>query len=70
MLYLSNRYINFERRFYEHNIGHSKFTKLGMPWEKKFTLEFDTLPEAKQYEAKIKKMKSRIYIEKLINDVS
>jgi hypothetical protein len=32
-----------------------------MPWEKKFTLEFDTLPEAKQYEAKIKKMKSRIY---------
>ncbi|MFM9910695.1 MAG: GIY-YIG nuclease family protein, partial [Chitinophagaceae bacterium] len=25
--------INLERRFYEHNIGHSKFTRPGIPWE-------------------------------------
>ncbi len=25
--------IDMERRFYEHNIGHSKFTSLGVPWE-------------------------------------
>ena len=24
---------NIERRFYEHNIGHSKFTSLGIPWK-------------------------------------
>ena len=58
--------IDFRRRFYEHNIGHSKFTSLGVPWELKFTKEFPTLQEAKQYELKIKKMKSRKYVESLI----
>ena len=24
--------IDIDRRFYEHNIGHSKFTSTGMPW--------------------------------------
>lgn len=24
---------DMERRIYEHNIGHSKFTSLGLPWE-------------------------------------
>ena len=58
--------INLERRLYEHNIGHSKFTSTGMPWELKFTKEFETLQEAKVFEQKIKKMKSRKYIEGLI----
>jgi putative endonuclease len=39
-----------ERRLHEHNIGHSKFTKLGMPCVLKYTEEFKTLIEAKQRE--------------------
>ena len=58
--------INMERRLYEHNIGHSKFTKTGMPWKIVYTEEFEILQQAKVRENTIKKMKSRIYIEKLI----
>ncbi len=58
--------IDFQRRFYEHNIGHSKFTSTGIPWEKKFLLEFATLQEAKTFELKVKRMKSRKFIEELI----
>ncbi|MES2850621.1 MAG: GIY-YIG nuclease family protein [Bacteroidota bacterium] len=57
---------DLERRLYEHNIGHSKFTSLGVPWVLKYKKEFATLLEAKQFEMKIKKMKSRKYIEDLI----
>ena len=57
---------DFDRRFYEHNIGHSKFTSTGIPWEKKFIKEFDTLQQAKTFELSLKKMKSRKYIERLI----
>ncbi len=35
-----------ERRLYEHNIGHSKFTATGMPWELKYTEVYPTLQEA------------------------
>jgi len=55
-----------ERRLYEHNIGHSKFTATGTPWELKWSEEFATLPEAKKRETEIKKRKSRIYIESLL----
>jgi putative endonuclease len=58
--------IDLERRLYEHNIGHSKFTRSGIPWEVKYTEYFETLQEAKKREASIKKMKSRKYIETLI----
>ena len=58
--------IDLERRFYEHNIGHSKFTSTGMPWKIVYKKEFDTLQMAKQFETKIKKMKSRKIIEDLI----
>ncbi len=58
--------IDLKRRLYEHNTGHSKFTSLAVPWVVKFTKEFPTLQEAKQYELKIKKMKSRKYIDELI----
>ena len=57
---------DMERRLYEHNIGHSTFISMGMPWILKFTREFDTLQMAKEFELKIKKMKSRKYIETLI----
>ena len=55
-----------ERRLYEHNIGHSKFTATGIPWELKYTEAYPTLQEAKKRELQIKKMKSRKYIEKII----
>jgi putative endonuclease len=58
--------VDMERRLYEHNLGRSKFTSTGLPWVLKFTKEFSTLQVAKQYELKIKKMKSRKYIEGLI----
>ena len=58
--------IDLERRLYEHNIGHSKFTSLGVPWQIVYIEEYLTLAEAKQREPKIKKMKSRKYIEDLI----
>ena len=57
---------DIERRLYEHNIGHSKFTSLGIPWEIVYTEEYQTLAEAKSRERKIKRMKSRKYIEGLI----
>jgi putative endonuclease len=58
--------IDMERRLYEHNIGHSKFTATGLPWELKYTESYPTLQEAKKRELQIKKMKSRKYIEKII----
>ena len=57
---------DYKRRLYEHNIGHSKFTSLGIPWQLKYKEGFETLTEAKQKELIIKKMKSRKYIENLI----
>jgi len=58
--------IDMERRLYEHNIGHSKFTATGLPWELKYTESYPNLQEAKKRELQIKKMKSRKYIEKII----
>ena len=57
---------DMERRLYEHNIGHSKFTSSGMPWRIVYWEGFETLAEAKRRELKVKKMKSRKYIEDLI----
>ena len=58
--------IDIDRRLYEHNIGHSKFTSTGIPWILKHQEFFDTLQEAKKRETYIKKMKSSKYIHKLI----
>jgi len=44
-----------------------KFTRLGVPWDLKYSEEYPTLIEAKQRELKIKKMKSRKYLEDLIS---
>ena len=57
---------DMERRLYEHNLGHSKFTSTGMPWILSYREEFSTLQEAKKRELHIKKQKSRKYIEELI----
>ena len=59
--------INLERRLYEHNIGHSKFTSLGVPWQFVYSELFESLVEAKTRELKVKRMKSRKYIEGLFS---
>lgn len=61
---------DFDRRFYEHNIGHSKFTSLGTPWVLAYKEEFGDLKLAKKREREIKIKKSRKYIEELIRGLS
>jgi putative endonuclease len=34
--------IDLERRLNEHNIGHSKFTSIGVPWILKYTERFES----------------------------
>ena len=58
--------VDMERRLYEHNIGHSKFTSLGVPWQIVYREEFSDLAAAKKRELQVKKLKSRKYIEDLI----
>lgn len=55
-----------QRRLYEHNIGHSVFTKNGIPWGLFFTKDFETLAAARNEERRLKKCKSRRYIENYI----
>ena len=45
---------DIERRLYEHNIGHSKFTSTGIPWVLKYSEPYETLNEAKKRESVIK----------------
>ncbi|HEY6063538.1 MAG TPA: GIY-YIG nuclease family protein [Chitinophagaceae bacterium] len=59
--------INLERRLYEHNIGHSKFTSLGIPWIIVYTEKNETAGLAQKREKSIKRMKSKKYIEDLIS---
>jgi len=59
---------SLDRRLEEHNSGKTKSTKYGIPWELKYSKGFETRSEAMEYENKLKKMKSREYIEKVIKD--
>ncbi|NOX16757.1 MAG: GIY-YIG nuclease family protein [Chlorobi bacterium] len=65
---------DLNRRFEEHNSGHTKSTKSGIPWEFVFTKSFNNNSDARKFEMKIKKMKSRKFIEQLIesneNDIA
>ena len=58
--------VNLELRLYEHDIGHSKFTSIGMPWKIVCTEEYPTLADAIKREKQIKRLKSRKYIDDLI----
>lgn len=48
---------DLDRRLYEHNIGHSKFTSTGIPWKLVYWEDFDDLITAKSRELQIKKVK-------------
>ena len=58
---------DLDRRLYEHNIGHSKFTKTGVPWKIVHVEPFPDLPTAKRREQFIKKQKSRKFILALLS---
>jgi putative endonuclease len=75
ILYLSNfdqYYVghtqNMEDRLSRHNSGRSLSTKKGKPWILVYRETFETRSEAMLREKAIKKMKSRTYIEKLIQN--
>ena len=60
---------NLSERLIKHNRKQSKYTKNKGPWELVYSEEFSTRVEALFQENRIKKMKSRKYIENLINSI-
>ena len=59
---------DLKRRLFEHNSGQSPSTKSGIPWTLVYSKEFTSNSDAVKFEMKIKSMKSRKYIEDLINN--
>lgn len=57
---------DIQERLKDHLNSRSKYTKIAKDWELKYFEDFLTRSEAYQREMKIKKMKSRKYIEGLI----
>ena len=62
---------NVERRLYEHNSGfyNGVFTSKGIPWRLCLSYSCDTSDKAYALERFIKRMKSRKFIEKILDDV-
>ncbi|THV61376.1 GIY-YIG nuclease family protein [Flagellimonas alvinocaridis] len=59
---------DLEDRISRHNGGRSKYTKIALDWEVKYTESFSTRGDAMIREREIKKKKSRKYIEFLISE--
>ncbi|HUX61590.1 MAG TPA: GIY-YIG nuclease family protein [Ignavibacteriaceae bacterium] len=59
---------NIVRRLNEHNSKQSASTKAGVPWKLMFTKEFVLKSDAIKLEYKLKKMKSRRYLEWFITN--
>jgi putative endonuclease len=59
---------NILRRLDEHNSRQSASTKAGVPWKLVFMKEFVLKSDAIKLEYKLKKMKSRKYLEWFINN--
>ena len=57
---------DLSKRLKRHNAGNSRSTKSGIPWKIIYFEKYETRSQAMTREYQIKKMKSRIYIEKLI----
>ena len=58
---------DLDRRILDHNTGHSNYTKAGKPWVLKWHQGFDSRSAAMNEELRIKRKKSRRYIEFLID---
>lgn len=61
---------DLEKRLIKHNKGYSKYTKSKRPFKLVHREEFKTRSEAKKREYYIKSFKSRLAIEKLIQEGS
>ena len=59
---------NIEQRILKHNKGYSKYTKGRGPFKLVYKEEYDSLSKAKKREYYLKSLKSKIVIEKLINN--
>ena len=60
---------NLEERLNKHNSNHKGFTGNTNDWEVVYSEKFESIQEARLRESQIKKWKSRVMIEKLINKV-
>ncbi|PJC32872.1 excinuclease ABC subunit C [Candidatus Roizmanbacteria bacterium CG_4_9_14_0_2_um_filter_39_13] len=58
--------VDLNRRLDEHNNGKTKYTRSTKPFNLVFQREFDTIREARSIEYKLKRKKSRLIIEKII----
>ena len=56
-----------DKRLEKHNLGKSRATHRGVPWDLKRVIEFQTKSQAIRAENWIKRMKSRKVIEKIIS---
>ncbi len=60
---------NPERRLVsQHNQGFVRSTRIGIPWKIVFKQRYDSLEIARQVEYKLKKLKSRIIVERIIEE--
>ena len=59
---------DLNRRMGEHQAGHTPSTKSGRPWRVAFLSDEMDFAEARKIEAKIKRYKSRLIIEKIVKD--
>ena len=57
---------DIENRLIRHNSGYVKSTKAYKPWEMVYTEKFESRAEAMNRERYLKSMKSREYIEKVV----
>jgi putative endonuclease len=65
--YIGSTGVGVEKRVERHNEGWSRSTKSGTPWKVKYVKSFKTKTEALKWEHKIKRQKSRAFIERLID---
>ena len=56
------------KRMHEHSKGYVKATRNIRPLKLRFFKKFDTIREARRIEYKLKKMKSKIILERIINE--
>ncbi len=69
---LNKRYVgstaDVQLRLIEHNNGHSKFTKGGIPWSLIHTEKFNTLSEARKRELFLKSGVGRKFLDNLLKE--
>ncbi|MFQ6606010.1 MAG: GIY-YIG nuclease family protein, partial [Fidelibacterota bacterium] len=64
--YYTGQTSDLSKRISQHNAGYDRYTRSGIPWELKYTEEYQTRREAMRREREIKAKKSRSYLEGLI----